>query len=75
MTKDAKNLIVGLDIGTTSIKAIVFDPQGQTVAQASLRTPTHYPRPGWAYFEPEELWQTTVQTLRTAVPLRPSAKS
>lgn len=63
----ASPLLVGLDIGTTSIKAIIFDTQGQTVAQASLRTPTHYPRPGWAYFEPEELWQTTVQALRTAV--------
>jgi xylulokinase len=63
----ADPLLIGLDIGTTSIKAIVFDLHGQTVAQTSLRTPTHYPRPGWAYFEPEELWQTTVQALRTAV--------
>src|SRR4051812_35275988 len=60
-------LLVGLDIGTTSIKAIVFDLQGQTVAQASIRTPTHYPRPGWAYFEPEAIWQATVQALRTAI--------
>ncbi len=60
-------LLVGLDIGTTSIKAIIFDPQGQTVAQASIRTPTHYPRPGWAYFEPEAIWQTTVHALRTAI--------
>lgn len=58
-------LLVGLDLGTTSLKAIVFDPAGQTVAQASVRTPTHYPRPGWAYYEPAELWQATVQALRT----------
>jgi len=60
-------LLVGIDIGTTSIKAIAFDTAGQTVAQAAIRTPTHYPRPGWAYFEPEALWQTTIQALRTMV--------
>jgi xylulokinase len=58
-------LLLGLDIGTTSIKAILFDTAGQTVAQAGIRTPTYYPQPGWAYYQPEELWQTTVQAIRT----------
>jgi xylulokinase len=57
-------LLLGLDIGTTSIKAILFDPTGQTIAQAGIRTPTHYPQPGWAYYEPDELWQTTIQAIR-----------
>jgi xylulokinase len=57
-------LLVGLDVGTTTVKAIVFDPAGQAVAQAGVPTPTHYPRPGWAYYEPEELWQSVVQALR-----------
>ena len=56
-------LLVGVDLGTTSIKALVFDPTGRTVAQASVRTPTHYPRPAWAYYRPEELWQSTVNAL------------
>ncbi len=63
----AAPLLVGLDIGTTSIKALIFDTQGQTMAQASIRTPTHYPRPGWAHYAPEEIWQTTVQALHTAL--------
>jgi xylulokinase len=61
----AAPLLLGLDIGTTSIKAIVFDVTGQPVAQASLRTPTYYPQPGRAYYQPEELWQITVQVVRT----------
>ncbi len=60
-------LLVGVDVGTTNIKALVFDPKGQTVAQASVRTPTHYPRPTWAHYRPEELWQSTVAALRQAV--------
>jgi len=58
-------LLLGIDIGTTNIKTIIFDPNGATVAQASVRTPTHYPRPNWAYFDPEEIWQAVVQGLRT----------
>jgi xylulokinase len=60
----ATPLLLGLDIGTTNLKAILFDLQGQMVAGASNRTPTHYPRPGWAHYEPEELWQATVATVR-----------
>ena len=58
-------LLVGIDVGTTSIKAIVFDTSGKIVAQSAIATPTHYPRPSWAYYDPEELWQHTVQVLRT----------
>src|SRR5262245_7278440 len=57
-------LLAGIDVGTTNIKAILFTPAGQTVAEASVPTPTHYPRPTWAYYDPEEVWQATVQALR-----------
>lgn len=56
-------LLVGLDVGTTNIKALVFSPSGAVVAQSSIRTPTHSPQPGWAYYEPEELWQSVVHVL------------
>lgn len=57
-------LLVGVDVGTTNTKAVVFDPQGRTVAAASVSTPTYYPQPAWAYYKPEELWQSTVGALR-----------
>jgi xylulokinase len=60
----APPLLLGLDIGTTNIKAVVFDGAGRPLAQASVRTPTHYPQPGWAYYEPDEIWQATVTALR-----------
>jgi len=62
MTQDP--LLIGLDIGTTNIKALVFTPNGTQVASASTPTPTHSPRPGWAYYEPEELWNAAVTVLR-----------
>lgn len=60
-------LLLGIDIGTTNIKAIVFDPHGQIVASASVKTRTHYPRPNWAYYKPDELWADTVKVIQQAV--------
>ncbi len=60
-------LLIGLDIGTTTIKAIVFAANGQLMAEASVATPTHYPRPTWAYYNPTEIWGCTVTVLRQAI--------
>ena len=51
-------LLLGLDVGTTSVKAVVYEPDGAAVGSTSLPTPTHVPRPGWEYYEPDELWAT-----------------
>jgi xylulokinase len=59
-------LLVGLDVGTTSIKALIFTPSGKVVAQAHQHTPTYVPQPGWAYYGPEELWQIAAAVLREA---------
>jgi xylulokinase len=59
--------LLGLDIGTTSIKAVVYKCDGTAVGSASLPTPTYYPRPGWAYFRPSEIWQTVVEAIRESL--------
>lgn len=57
-------LLVGIDFGTSHIKAIAFTPDGQIAAKASVPTPTIYPQPGWAYYEPTAMWAQTVTALR-----------
>lgn len=66
MTVSSDPLLAGLDVGTTNIKAVIFDVSGQPVAEASVPTPTYYPQPTWAYYKAEELWQCTVKVLRQA---------
>jgi xylulokinase len=66
-------LLLGLDIGTTSVKAVVYGPDGIAVAAASVPTPTHYPRPGWAHYRPEEIWESVVTTVRRALADRSDA--
>src|SRR5215218_1636810 len=57
-------LLIGADVGTTNIKVVAFDRSGRAAVHASTPTPTHYPRPGRAHYDPEELWQVFAATLR-----------
>src|SRR4051794_19254602 len=65
MENDA--LLLGIDVGTTNCKALVFDTAGVQRAAASAPTPVHYPRPGWAEHEPEALWRSVVTVVRQAL--------
>ena len=60
-------LLVGLDVGTTNVKAVVCDMTGRTVALASVPQETLHPRPGWAAFDPERLWELACGVLRGVV--------
>ncbi|CAA9582347.1 MAG: hypothetical protein AVDCRST_MAG19-4191 [uncultured Thermomicrobiales bacterium] len=60
-------LLVGLDVGTTNVKAVVYEPDGRAVARATAPTITHYPRPGWAFYRAEELWDQVAGVLGTAL--------
>lgn len=60
-------LILGIDLGTTSTKAVAYDIRGRMVATSAVPTIAHYPRPLWAYFEPEELWTAAADAVRGVV--------
>ena len=60
-------LLVGLDIGSTRVRALAFESDGTLVAEGSVPTPTGYPKPGWAYHEPEALWGAVTAALRETV--------
>ena len=60
-------LLAGIDLGTTSIKAGLYDRAGRSLAQASAPTPTAYPQPGWAAHDAEAIWQCAAGVLRRVV--------
>lgn len=50
--------ILSLDAGTTSVRAIVFDGDGQIRAVAQKEIRQIYPKPGWVEQDPQEIWFT-----------------
>jgi glycerol kinase len=50
--------LLALDQGTTSSRAIVFDPAGAVVASASRPLTPRYPKPGWVEQDPDEIWSS-----------------
>ena len=58
-------LLLGLDIGTTTIKAAAYDPDiGHVVALAARSTPTDHPSSGLSEHDPEALWETVCACLQ-----------
>ena len=43
----ANSYMMSIDEGTTSTRAIIFDHQGQKVAEAQNEFPQYFPQPGW----------------------------
>jgi xylulokinase len=59
--------LLGIDVGTTNVKAVIFDEDGRTCALATEPTPTVHQGRGRALHEAEELWQTTIRVTRAAL--------
>lgn len=53
-------LILAIDQGTTSSRAIVFDEAGKPVATAQQEFRQIFPHDGWVEHDPEEIWSTTL---------------
>lgn len=64
---DKGPLLMGLDAGTTRVRALVFTADGRPVAESSRPTPMTYPHPGWAGYETESLWLAAVAAMRDAL--------
>ncbi len=60
-------LILALDQGTTSSRAMVFDARAQVVAVDQAEFPQAYPAEGWVEHDPEAIWQTQLRTARRAL--------
>ena len=59
-----KSLILAIDQGTTSTRAIAFDLQGNIVHSAQQEFRQYYPHDGWVEHSPEEIWKTTQKVCR-----------
>src|SRR3712207_4411987 len=56
------DITVGVDIGTTSVKAIAADGDGTVVRRARVPHEIHVPRPDQFHHDPDIAWRTGVET-------------
>ena len=59
--------ILAMDQGTTSSRAIIFDPSYSVVALAQEEFQQHFPHSGWVEHSPADIWRTTLNTAKTAI--------
>ena len=57
---------LGIDVGTTAVKALVVDESGAVVGEAESPLEVSVPKPGWAEQGPAGWWQATVEAVRAA---------
>src|SRR5690606_28936184 len=53
--------------GTTSIKAVLFEPTGKLIAEAEEMVKTNYPHPGWAEQDPRQVEQAAMNAVNRVV--------
>src|SRR5918994_1497550 len=59
----AEPILVGLDVGTSGVKALAISPDGEVVAKAEEEYELSIPRPGWAEQDPEDWWRAGERAL------------
>ena len=67
MTAADAPLLLALDQGTTSTRAILFGPDLVPRASAQEELPQRYPAPGLVEHDPEEIWRGALATMRGAM--------
>jgi glycerol kinase len=59
--------LLALDLGTTSVRALVVARDGSVLARAQRPVTAYFPQPGWSEFDPEELAARSGDVLREAL--------
>lgn len=63
-----KECFLGIDLGTSQVKVIIVNLEGNIVGKSSAGYPTYASKPGYAEQDPHKWWESTIQAVRSAVP-------
>jgi xylulokinase len=59
--------LLGVDIGTSGTKTVLFDEAGNTIASSVEEYPLYQPMIGWAEQDPEDWWRATYSTIQQVI--------
>lgn len=60
-------MLLGIDLGTGSVKALLLDKAGTVLAESSQTYGVQSPKPGWAETDPEAWWEAVAIAVRQAM--------
>ena len=61
--------ILAIDQGTTSSRAILFSKDGKIIGTCQEEFPQHFPKDGWVEHNPEDIWQSVINTCKDVLSL------
>ena len=70
----AEGAFLGLDIGTSGVRAILVRRTGEVVASATSSLTLSTPRPGWAEQDPEDWWAASISAVKSAMAKAPDER-
>lgn len=59
--------LLGLDIGTSAVKALLLKTNVDVVGSATVGYPLFSPHPSWSEQNPEDMWQATIEAIRSVL--------
>src|SRR5690242_2054450 len=59
--------VLGIDIGTGSVKAVAVDLKGNSFADAQRHYPFSSPKPGYHEQDPEQIWQAFIESIKDVI--------
>ena len=60
--------LIGIDVGTSGTKSVLFDLKGNVIASATGEYPLYQPQNGWAEQNPDDWWKAVCGTLQEICP-------
>lgn len=67
MDTHAQQIILAIDQGTTSTRALLFNAQLKVIGRGQYEFAQHFPQDGWVEHDPEDIWQSTLQACQDAI--------
>lgn len=70
----SESCFLGIDVGTSGVKAILVGATGEVEASAVTALQLSTPHPGWAEQDPEAWWQATLASIKTVLTAKPGVR-
>lgn len=62
-----RKFLLGIDVGTTMVKSVVFDLKGKEIGKAAYGAEILHPKPGWAEQDMDAVWRSAASSIRDAI--------